>query len=80
VQGLIDLLGGREAFVKKLDEFFTLPYHPKGIARDVTGMIGQYCQGNQPDQQTAYYYDYADQPWKTQKIGSQNSPAHVRKR
>ena len=24
-------------------------YHPKGIARDVTGMIGQYCQGNQPD-------------------------------
>ena len=68
VQGLMDLLGGREAFVKKLDEFFTLPYHPTGIARDVTGMIGQYCQGNQPDQQAAYYYDYAGQPWKTQEL------------
>ena len=44
------------------------PYHPTGIARDVTGMIGQYCQGNQPDQQTAYYYDYAGQPWKTQRL------------
>lgn len=68
VQGLIHLVGGREAFLKKLDTFFNTPYHPKGIARDVTGMIGLYCQGNQPDQQTAYYYDYAGQPWKTQEL------------
>jgi predicted alpha-1,2-mannosidase len=68
VQGLMELLGGRDAFARKLDEFFTLPYHPAGIARDVTGMIGQYCQGNQPDQQSAYYYDYAGQPWKTQEL------------
>jgi len=68
VQGLINLLGGRESFIKKLDDFFTLPYHPQGIARDVTGMVGQYCQGNQPDQQAAYYYDYAGQPWKTQEL------------
>jgi len=68
VQGLINLLGGRENFVKKLDAFFNTPYRPKGIARDVTGMIGLYCQGNQPDQQTAYYYDYAGQPWKTQEL------------
>lgn len=68
VRGLMGLLGGRDAFVKKLDAFFTLPYHPTGIARDVTGMIGQYCQGNQPDQQTAYFYDYAGQPWKTQEL------------
>ena len=66
VQGLINLLGGREKFCEKLDEFFSLPYHPKGIARDVTGMLGQYCQGNQPDRQTPYFYDYAGQPWKTQ--------------
>ena len=68
VQGLINLLGGRENFLKKLDTFFNTPYAPKGIARDVTGMIGMYCQGNQPDQQTAYYYDYAGQPWKTQEL------------
>jgi predicted alpha-1,2-mannosidase len=68
VQGLINLVGGRENFQKKLDTFFTTPYRPKGIARDVTGMLGLYCQGNQPDQQAAYYYDYAGQPWKTQKL------------
>ena len=68
VQGLINLLGGRKKFIAKLDEFFTAPYQPKGIARDVTGMIGLYCQGNQPDQQAPYYYNYAGQPWKTQAL------------
>ncbi|NII11250.1 GH92 family glycosyl hydrolase [Oleiagrimonas sp. C23AA] len=66
VQGLINLLGGRQAFDAKLDQFFTTPYHPKGICRDCTGLIGQYVQGNQPDQQSAYYYDWGGQPWKTQ--------------
>jgi predicted alpha-1,2-mannosidase len=68
VQGLINLLGGREAFTKKLDTFFNTPYAPKGVARDVTGMIGLYCQGNQPDQQAPYLYAYAGQPWKTQEL------------
>jgi len=68
VQGLIQLLGGREAFLGKLDAFFNTPYTPKGIARDVTGMLGLYCQGNQPDQQAPYYYNYAGQPWKTQEL------------
>ena len=68
VQGLINLLGGRDKFAAKLDEFFSTPYNPKGICRDCTGMIGQYVQGNQSDQQAAYYYDWAGQPWKTQKL------------
>jgi predicted alpha-1,2-mannosidase len=68
VQGLINLLGGREKFAAKLDEFFSIPYNPKGICRDCTGVIGQYVQGNQPDQQAAYYYDWAGQPWKTQEL------------
>ncbi|WP_419806152.1 GH92 family glycosyl hydrolase [Terriglobus sp.] len=68
VQGLINLLGGRDAFDRKLDEFFSTPYTPKGICRDCTGLIGQYVQGNQPDQQVAYYYDWGGQPWKTQKL------------
>jgi predicted alpha-1,2-mannosidase len=71
VQGLINLLGGRDKFAAKLDEFFNTPYNPKGICRDCTGMIGQYVQGNQPDQQTAYYYNWAGQPWKTQKLARQ---------
>ncbi|HEV2486479.1 MAG TPA: GH92 family glycosyl hydrolase [Terracidiphilus sp.] len=68
VQGLINLLGGREKFAAKLDEFFNTPYDPKGVCRDCTGVIGQYVQGNQPDQQAAYYYDWAGQPWKTQEL------------
>ncbi len=68
VQGLINLLGGRQKFAAKLDEFFTTPYNPNGVCRDCTGLIGQYVQGNQPDQQAAYYYDWAGQPWKTQKL------------
>jgi predicted alpha-1,2-mannosidase len=68
VQGLINLLEGREKFAAKLDEFFTTPYTAKGICRDCTGVIGQYVQGNQPDQQAAYYYNWAGQPWKTQEL------------
>ena len=68
VQGLINLLGGRDKFSAKLDEFFSTPYTAKGICRDCTGVIGQYVQGNQPDQQAAYYYDWSGQPWKTQQL------------
>ncbi len=68
VKGLIKLLGGREKFDAKLDEFFSTPYTAKGICRDCTGVIGQYVHGNQPDQQAAYYYDWGGEPWKTQKL------------
>ena len=68
VNGLIGLLDGRENFNAKLDAFFNTPYHPKGICRDCTGMVGQYVQGNQPDQQAAYFYDWSGQPWKTQEL------------
>lgn len=68
VKGLISLLGGREKFDAKLDEFFSTPYTAKGICRDCTGVIGQYVHGNQPDQQAAYYYDWGGEPWKTQDL------------
>lgn len=68
VAGLRDLLGGRAAFAAKLDAFFTTPYAPKGICRDCTGVIGQYVQGNQPDQHAPYLYAWAGQPWKTQAL------------
>ena len=68
VQGLENLLGGREKFATKLDAFFSTSYTAKGICRDCTGVIGQYVQGNQPDQQAAYFYDWAGQPWKTQNL------------
>jgi predicted alpha-1,2-mannosidase len=68
VQGLENELGGREKFAAKLDEFFSTPYTAKGVCRDCTGLVGEYVQGNQPDQQAPYYYDWAGEPWKTQAL------------
>lgn len=68
VQGLMNLLGGRDRFNAKLDAFFSTPYEAKGVCRDCTGLIGQYVQGNQPDQQAAYLYAWSGQPWKTQAL------------
>ncbi len=68
VQGLANELGGRDKFAAKLDQFFSTPYTAKGICRDCTGLVGEYVQGNQPDQQAPYYYDWAGQPWKTQAL------------
>ena len=51
VAGLIELMGGREEFVKRLDVLFD---------------EGEYWHGNEPSHQIAYMYAYAGAPWKTQ--------------
>jgi putative alpha-1,2-mannosidase len=67
VQGLINLMGGREAFVKKLDDFFQqAPSAQAAKLQDMTGLIGQYAQGNEPSHHVAYLYCYAGVPSKTQ--------------
>ena len=66
VQGLINLEGGRENFIKKLDSLFTISSIIPGTVSDATGLIGQYAQGNEPGHHTIYLYDYAGAPWKTQ--------------
>ncbi len=68
VQGLINLLGGREAFIAKLDELFEQSSELEGAAPpDISGMIGQYAHGNEPSHHIAYLYCYAGAPWKTQE-------------
>ena len=52
VPGLIDLFGGKEAFVKELDYFFS---------------ENLYHAGNQPDIHVPFLFNYADAPWLTQK-------------
>ena len=75
VQGLIDLIGGEEKFVKKLDSVFSMPpifdesvYG--GVIHEIREMqiadMGQYAHGNQPIQHMIYLYNYACAPWKTQ--------------
>jgi len=52
IPGLIKLCGGREGFVEQLDNFFS---------NDL------YNQGNQPDLQAPFLFNYAGAPWLTQK-------------
>ncbi|MGD0709972.1 MAG: GH92 family glycosyl hydrolase [Bacteroidales bacterium] len=65
----ISLLGGKEKFANKLDTMFYGNYKLSGRTQaDITGLIGQYAHGNEPDHHVAYLYDYAGKPWKTQEI------------
>jgi predicted alpha-1,2-mannosidase len=66
VNGLIDLVGGKQAFNAKLDQFFTLKNLPSEVNGNASGFIGQYAHGNEPSHHIAYLYDYAGTPWKTQ--------------
>ena len=66
--GLIGLYGGPKGFESKLDSLFTVPWNPKYIARNVETMVGQYCQGNQPDHEAPFAYTFIGKPEKTQKI------------
>ena len=69
VPGLIEAMGGKDAFVAKLDAAFDAkvdPAHFKNV-EDITGLIGWYAHGNEPSHHMAYLYDYAGAPWKTQQ-------------
>ncbi len=66
--GLVKLYGGSKNFEAKLDSFFTVPWNPHYIARNVETMVGQYCQGNQPDHEAPFAYYFVGKPWKSQKI------------
>ncbi|SFT95615.1 alpha-1,2-mannosidase, putative [Algoriphagus locisalis] len=66
--GLVQLYGGADQFEAKLDEFFTKPWNPNHIARNVSTFIGQYCQGNQPDHEAPFAYYYVGKPEKSQAI------------
>lgn len=75
IQGLINLFGNDEKFIKKLDSVFIIPNKivPGKYGHVIHEMkemelanMGQYAHGNQPIQHMIYLYSYAGQPWKTQ--------------
>jgi predicted alpha-1,2-mannosidase len=75
VPDLIQLLGGDEAFVAKLEGVFNTPNTVNvgsygKMIHEMTEMVatnlGQYAHGNQPIQHALYLYNYAGQPWLTQ--------------
>ena len=51
IPGMIEMMGGTERFVRKLDEDFDGGHHR---------------HDNEPGHHYPYLYDYAGQPWKTQ--------------
>ena len=67
VGGLVALYGGKAGLENKLDSLFTLPWD--GVeAYNISGFIGQYCQGNQPDHSVPYLYYFAGRQDKAQLI------------
>jgi len=69
-EGLVSLLGGKAAAAEKLNTLFKLESKVEGagFVLDVSGLIGQYAHGNEPSHHTAYLFNYAGQPWRTQEL------------
>jgi len=64
-KGLVALYGGNDAFEKKLDALFTTPFTGQE-ADNMSGFIGQYCHGNQPDHNFPFMYYFVDRQEKCQ--------------
>ena len=66
VEGLMQLMGGKQPFLRKLDSLFEVKGKLGAEASpDISGLIGQYAHGNEPSHHITYMYAYAAQPWKT---------------
>nr|MBD3622084.1 glycoside hydrolase family 92 protein [Sunxiuqinia sp.] len=72
IPDLIELMGGNHVFIKNLDDMFSQPLGKSKYAfyaqlPDHTGNVGQFSMANEPSLHIPYLYNYAGQPWKTQK-------------
>jgi len=70
IEGLVELMGGKEVFIEKLDSLFSVSSELTGenVSADISGMIGQYAHGNEPSHQTIHLYNLVGQPYKTQAL------------
>lgn len=70
VERLIELMGGEQRFIEKLDSLFTMHLPAEFFAQteDVTeeGLLGGYVHGNEPSHHIPFLYAWTSQPWKTQ--------------
>ena len=69
---LIRLMGSPEKFAANLDQTFRQPLGKSKFEfyaqlPDHTGNVGQFSMANEPSFHIPYLYNYAGQPWKTQK-------------
>ena len=65
VPGMIQLYGGNQSFIARLDELFDQDSYMADWRSDTTGLIGQYSHGNEPDEATPYLYALAGEQYKT---------------
>lgn len=70
IEGLADLMGGREQMLARLDTLFTTDAKLEGemVSADISGLIGQYAHGNEPSHHIIYMYNTLGQPWKAQEL------------
>lgn len=68
IKGLINIMGGKNEFVRKLDTLFTMTPYESGTHQyaPLRSKIGQYVHGNEPVHHAAYLFNYVNEPWKTQ--------------
>ncbi|MBD5256175.1 MAG: glycoside hydrolase family 92 protein, partial [Bacteroides sp.] len=66
VNGLINLFGGEDKFLTKLDSVFTTTLVTS--QSDVTGLIGQYAHGNEPSHHIIYLYTLVGNPARTHEL------------
>ncbi len=63
VDKLIELYGGPQAFVARLQQMFTMSSKMDGhVSPDITGLIGQYSHGNEPVHHVPYLFALAGAP------------------
>ncbi|MDR2804912.1 MAG: GH92 family glycosyl hydrolase [Dysgonamonadaceae bacterium] len=70
IEGLSELMGGRQRLIEKLDSLFTTSSEITGehASADIAGLIGQYAHGNEPSHQTIHIYNVVGQAYKTQEL------------
>jgi len=65
---MIELFGSEDAFVAKLDEFFSTQSSDSDVHLGQEAMIGQYAHGNEPSHHIAYLYQFAGRTRKTTQL------------
>ncbi len=72
IADLIQLMGSPQKFIQNLDQTFREQlgknkYTFYSQLPDHTGIVGQFSMANEPSLHIPYLYNYAGEPWKTQK-------------
>lgn len=72
IADLIKLMGSPQNFIQNLDRTFCEPLGKNKYTfylqlPDHTGNVGQFSMANEPSLHIPYLYNYAGEPWKTQK-------------